>query len=116
MPTFELRFFTNFDDGLDHRKEHVNSVSRHIIAQDLADAKTIGEAMLGEEVWSQECLSDLLSVETAKGGAENEQGYWDDGTITWERVFHALKIEKSNVDFIRNPRGVIVGFRKHDVS
>ncbi|GEM_PF-5596193 len=61
MPNFEIQFVTDFDNGVDSKRE-ATAFARVIVVPSLGWAERIAEAMLGEEVWSAENLGRVVSV------------------------------------------------------
>lgn len=99
MNSFKLTFLTNFHGELTNKKIIYDGIiTRVILAKNIDEAKEIGNAMLGEEVYLAEYLKGLAGVVPA--GEPVGIYVFDGGNYAWQRVLEKLQLRNQDVEFL----------------
>ena len=109
MPNFKIVFTSYYNiDG--EEQGQGGNYTRTITAANYTDATCVAHAMRGEEVNQSEWLDEVLSVEETE-----EPPYiasWN-SRYSWSRVLKIMEIQESEVSYIYDTYGSIVGFKYH---
>ena len=117
MPNYRLWFRAprSKPRGVDAEK----IFSRVVSVPDLTTATEVAQAMVGEEVYTDRSLSELIQVLETSDEPNLMQNCFADGIYVWDRVLERLGFTIRDVEFVRITYTVhcekyseIVGFKR----
>ena len=103
MPNFKLEFGKFFEDQ--DEKLETGKFTRIVIADNLQLAERIAKAMVGEEIYANECLTDPVTVTETE--EEPEISSWNEDE-TWKRIIENMGLSERSIEFIFNSRPKVV--------